>query len=171
MTDIGRAGMVMKGNYNSAATYETLDAVSYNNGLYIAKQNVPVNILPTNTTYWQRAATATDITTKTAIEFTTNSGFTVSQNDSYSIADGFIYVRLQILADTALNSRAQIGQFSGIIPNTYIAVIGISSSTPGSYVDGVINGFIDTLGNLYLGDYVSNTLGAKEISINMVFHL
>ena len=41
MTDIGRAGMVMKGDYNSASTYETLDAVSYANGLYVAKQNVP----------------------------------------------------------------------------------------------------------------------------------
>ena len=171
MTDIGRAGMVMKGDYNSASTYETLDAVSYNNGLYVAKQNVPVNTYPTNTAYWQKAATATDITTKTAIEFTTNPDFTVEQNDSYNIADGFIYVRLQILADTAVISRAHIGQFSGITPNTYIAVVGISSSVPGSYVDGIINGFIASSGDLYLGDYVSNTSGAKEISINMVFHL
>lgn len=55
MTDIGRAGMVMKGDYNSASTYETLDAVSYSNALYVAKQNVPAGILPTNTTYWQKA--------------------------------------------------------------------------------------------------------------------
>lgn len=57
MTDIGRAGIVMKGNYNSASTYETLDAVSYSLGLYIAKQNVPVNTPPTDTTYWQQAIT------------------------------------------------------------------------------------------------------------------
>lgn len=55
MTDIGRAGMVMKGDYNSASTYETLDVVGYDNGLYIAKQNVPAGTLPTNTTYWQLA--------------------------------------------------------------------------------------------------------------------
>ena len=55
MTDIGRAGIVMKGDYNSASTYETLDAVSYQNGLYIAKQNVPAGTVPTNTTYWQKA--------------------------------------------------------------------------------------------------------------------
>lgn len=55
MTDIGRAGIVMKGDYNSASTYETLDAVSYQNGLYIAKTNVPAGIVPTNTTYWQLA--------------------------------------------------------------------------------------------------------------------
>jgi hypothetical protein len=55
MTDIGRAGMVMKGDYNSASTYETLDAVSYSNALYVAKQNVPAGTVPTNTTYWQTA--------------------------------------------------------------------------------------------------------------------
>ena len=55
MTDIGRAGIVMKGNYNSASTYETLDAVSYSNALYIAKQDVPAGTVPTNTTYWQKA--------------------------------------------------------------------------------------------------------------------
>lgn len=61
MTDIGRAGMVTKGDYNSASTYETLDAVSYQNGLYVAKQNVPAGILPTNTTYWQSAIDAANI--------------------------------------------------------------------------------------------------------------
>lgn len=54
-TDLGKVGMVMKGDYNSASTYEALDVVSYNNGLYVAKQNVPAGTVPTNTTYWQKA--------------------------------------------------------------------------------------------------------------------
>ena len=54
-TDLGKVGMVMKGDWSSSATYEVLDAVSYNNGLYIAKQAVPANTAPTNTTYWQVA--------------------------------------------------------------------------------------------------------------------
>ena len=54
-TDIGKVGIVMKGAWNSSATYEVLDAVSYNNGTYIAKQDVPANTAPTNTTYWQVA--------------------------------------------------------------------------------------------------------------------
>lgn len=54
-TNVGRVGIVMKGAWSSSATYEVLDAVSYNNGLYIAKQAVPANTLPTNTTYWQKA--------------------------------------------------------------------------------------------------------------------
>lgn len=54
-TDLGKVGIVMKGNWSSSATYEGLDAVSYNGGFYIAKQAVPANTVPTNTTYWQVA--------------------------------------------------------------------------------------------------------------------
>lgn len=57
-TLVGKAGIVLKGAYSSASTYEIMDAVSYNNGLYIAKQAVPANTPPTNTTYWQAALDA-----------------------------------------------------------------------------------------------------------------
>ena len=57
-TDLGKVGIVMKGAWSSSATYEVLDAVSYNDGLYIAKQAVPANTLPTNATYWQVAVDA-----------------------------------------------------------------------------------------------------------------
>jgi hypothetical protein len=60
-TDLGKVGMVMKGAYNSANTYEALDAVSYNAGLYVAKQDVPANTVPTDTTYWQVAISASDL--------------------------------------------------------------------------------------------------------------
>lgn len=54
-TNLGKVGMVTKGNWSSSATYEVLDVVYYNNGTYIAKQAVPANTAPTNTTYWQKA--------------------------------------------------------------------------------------------------------------------
>ena len=54
-TDLGKVGMRMRGAWSSSATYEVLDAVQYNNGTYIAKQAVPANTAPTNTTYWQSA--------------------------------------------------------------------------------------------------------------------
>ena len=60
-TLVGRVGIVMTGGYNSAATYHMLDAVSYNNALYIAKQDVPTGTAPTNTTYWQSAIDASNI--------------------------------------------------------------------------------------------------------------
>jgi len=59
-TDLGKVGMRMRGDWSSSATYEVLDAVSYNGGLYIAKQAVPANTAPTNTTYWQAAVVPTD---------------------------------------------------------------------------------------------------------------
>ena len=57
-TDLGKVGMRARGDWSSSTAYEVLDAVSYNNGLYIAKQAVPANTLPTNTTYWQVAIDA-----------------------------------------------------------------------------------------------------------------
>lgn len=60
-TDLGKVGMRTRGDWSSSATYELLDVVTYNNGLYIAKQAVPANTLPTNTTYWQKAIDADSI--------------------------------------------------------------------------------------------------------------
>ena len=83
-TLVGKVGMVMKGNWSSSATYEVLDTVSYNGGLYTAKQNVPANTAPTNTTYWQAAASL-----KIKVEdfsATTNSDGEIIT--SYTIADG-----------------------------------------------------------------------------------
>ena len=54
-TDLGKVGMVDKGNYNSASTYEAMDVVTDNSTTYIAIQNVPVNTPPTNTSYWREA--------------------------------------------------------------------------------------------------------------------
>lgn len=59
--DLGKVGMRMRGDWSNSATYEVLDAVSYQDGLYIAKQAVPANTLPTNTTYWQVALSPTQL--------------------------------------------------------------------------------------------------------------
>ena len=67
-TLVGKVGIVIKGNWSSSATYEALDAVYYQNGTYIAKQAVPANTLPTNTTYWQVGLDAAGITTPTIID-------------------------------------------------------------------------------------------------------
>ena len=79
-TLVGKVGIVMKGDWNNASTYETLDAVSYSNGLYIAKQDVPANTAPTNTTYWQ---VATDLS-KVLVKGIFNSDAEVSGNETLS---------------------------------------------------------------------------------------
>lgn len=58
-TDLGKVGIRMRGTWDSSTAYEVLDAVYYQTGTYIAKQAVPANTLPTNTTYWQAALVPT----------------------------------------------------------------------------------------------------------------
>lgn len=54
-TDLGKVGIVMRGDWSNSSAYDVLDTVKYNNGTYIAKQNVPAGTDPTNSTYWQLA--------------------------------------------------------------------------------------------------------------------
>ena len=83
-TDLGKVGIVMKGTWSSSATYEALDAVSYNNGLYIAKQAVPANTAPTNTTYWQ---IATDVSSKADKVAGTSAGRIAALTGDGNLAD------------------------------------------------------------------------------------
>lgn len=112
MTDIGRAGIVMKGDYNSASTYETLDAVSYQNGLYVAKQNVPAGIVPTNTTYWQCAV---DDAAKADKIVPAASGNFAALNASGNLEDSGVSKASMILkaADIGLNNSDVTITFSG----------------------------------------------------------
>lgn len=91
-TLVGKVGIVAKGAYNSASTYEALDAVSYLGSLYIAKQNVPANTAPTNTTYWMSAVDVSEKSDKTETVFkqqetvAANTTKTVTVNDSTAAA-------------------------------------------------------------------------------------
>lgn len=86
-TDLGKVGMVMKGDWNSSATYEALDAVTYNNGLYIAKQAVPANTTPTNTTYWQPGVVVTNMfPQRTSVTIAPNSSTTFGVGSSYDVS-------------------------------------------------------------------------------------
>lgn len=51
---IGKVRMTPKGTHNPAVTYSRLDMVSNGdkNKYYIAKQDVPINVALSNTTYW-----------------------------------------------------------------------------------------------------------------------
>lgn len=48
----GRVAIVPKGTWNSVVSYQKLDAVSYEDGLYIAKTDVSAGTLPTDTSKW-----------------------------------------------------------------------------------------------------------------------
>lgn len=109
-TDLGKVGIVTKGTWSSSATYEILDAVSYNGGLYIAKQAVPANTAPTNTTYWQEALKAPVSAT------------TINLANVDAAISGSLYCRKQNDVVTLNLYDVKITEnktFSGVIPADY----------------------------------------------------
>lgn len=56
-TSAGKVAFTLKGTYNAETTYSILDVVSYGGGSYAAK-GTTVGNLPTDTTYWQKLASA-----------------------------------------------------------------------------------------------------------------
>lgn len=130
MTDIGRAGMVMKGDYNSASTYETLDAVSYNNALYIAKQNVPAGTTPANTAYWQLAVAANvDVVVEilgTLSSTETTQDFTSQYSPSHYVLIGLLNENSFNMKDAPWVVEATF-YFSGATPTVHVVRSGVGS--------------------------------------------
>ena len=57
--NVGRVRFVPQGTWTgSPTTYATLDIVDFNGSSYVAKQAVPVDTPPPNTTYWELIAQA-----------------------------------------------------------------------------------------------------------------
>ena len=54
MANAGRVAIVPKGDWSAAVEYKRLDAVAYNNTLYVAKKAVPAGTVTTNTEYWMK---------------------------------------------------------------------------------------------------------------------
>ena len=102
-TNLGKVGIVMKGTWSNSATYEVLDAVGYNGGLYIAKQDVPANTTPTNTTYWQNALDISTIAPE--ITITPETGVTFgSYSKAFSIANR-VFFELLVSSAVTINGR------------------------------------------------------------------
>lgn len=60
ITNLGRVGMVLRGEYSPSTSYERLDVVSYQKGAYCAKTAVS-GVVPTNSTYWQTIVSMNDV--------------------------------------------------------------------------------------------------------------
>ena len=144
-TNIGRVGMVLKGNYSSASSYEVLDVVSYSGGLYIAKQAVPAGTAPTNTTYWQSAIslpsqmeiynTYTNLSTETAL------------NIEY---DGYV-----VLESTNVDTAVAVKVANGVIAATRADSYGWGHQTISVRAGQTMSGLFDggTHGNIKLLKY------------------
>lgn len=77
MVAAGRVGMVYKGIYSESKNYSKLDAVSYQNSIYIAKRD-STGILPTDTEYWILSITGQTGTAESVAYDGTESGLIAS---------------------------------------------------------------------------------------------
>ncbi len=75
--NLGRVGLVTKGDYSGSTAYSALDVVTYNGIGYIAKMAVS-GVAPTNTTYWMQAlqSSGTDTSDATAYASNIQQGYT-----------------------------------------------------------------------------------------------
>lgn len=99
MANAGRVAIVPKGDWDLSEAYKRLDAVTYNNILYIAKKVVPKNTAVTNTDYWMPSV-AGGVAVKAT---TTNIGQVQPDGETIEVdADG------KISAKTALDTKPTI---------------------------------------------------------------
>ena len=164
-TNLGKVGIVMKGDWSSSETYEVLDAVSYSGSLYIAKQNVPANTLPTNTTYWQLA-----INTgypKTAIEVTPAEGWTLYSNNSYRIGD-VCYIDCVVYTTDSVTSRTHCCTLgSNAAPSAVERFTCCAAATATGSLLYMSTGFLANSGRkISVGD---NNPGAKSFAIRFSY--
>lgn len=148
---VGKVGIVMKGAWSSSSAYEVLDAVSYDNGLYIAKQAVPANTVPTNTTYWQLAVNTGY--PKTVVNITPEEGFTIVTNRSYRIND-IVIIDIDMTSQNAITSRTRVGKISDAFgyPKATTRFICPGSASEGGTLGQRTNGYIDIGGAIRIGD-------------------
>lgn len=99
MANAGRVAIVPKGDWDLSEAYKRLDAVTYNNILYIAKKVVPKNTAVTNTDYWMPSVAG-----GVAVKATTkNIGQVQPDGETIEVdADG------KISAKTALDTKPTI---------------------------------------------------------------
>lgn len=133
-TDLGKVGMRMRGDWNSSTVYEVLDAVSYAGGLYIAKQAVPANTLPTNTTYWQLAIDNNVVVESSKI--TPAAGITDYVFSGYR-SGKVLSMYLQL--DNGVNDNTVIATLDeSICPSTAMALCGFSFYNNGKPANGQV---------------------------------
>lgn len=118
MAIAGRVAIVPKGDWSADVTYKRLDAVTYNNALFIAKKEVSVGILPTNIEYWMKAldgsqtipnATKTQDGLMSKEDKTKIDDFKQYKPDGETITadeDGTLHGVAKVTVDTALSSTS-----------------------------------------------------------------
>ena len=138
-TLIGRVGIVDKGTWNSGSTYDTLDTITYNNSIYIAKQSTPAGTLPTNTTYWQLAMDSSSLQPKTM-----SSPVTIGGESKTTVE-----AAIGALNDTKANQTA--------ISSVETTSTAVSAHAVGSYFINASGQFVKATSAIAVGDTISGS--------------
>lgn len=56
VTTLGAVGILPVGDWGNSSAYDRLNAVKYQGSMYVALEDVPAGVVPTNTTYWMLMA-------------------------------------------------------------------------------------------------------------------
>lgn len=86
--DLGKVGVLYKGVHDSAQTYERNDIVMSNGSGYIAKQNVPVGVDISNTSYWGTVVVGADSNVFATKAYTASTYATISDVSALQAAVG-----------------------------------------------------------------------------------
>ncbi len=86
--DLGKVGVLYKGEHDSTQTYERNDIVMSNGSGYIAKQNVPVGVNISNTTYWGTVVVGADSNVFATKAYTASTYATISDVSALQAAVG-----------------------------------------------------------------------------------
>lgn len=133
-TLVGKVGIVMKGAWSSSAPYEVLDAVSYNNGLYIAKQAVPANTVPTNTTYWQPAVDGAALLNMFVVENKQFNSVTLADNTEINLdisKDGYTPMGILGIQFPSIDRSKLVGVkqwYVDVSSNTFYMILTMTST-------------------------------------------
>ena len=104
MKNAGRAGIVPKDDFDINIKYKRLDAVMYDKSLYIAKKDVPLGTLPTDTTYWMKSICGN----KEPIATTETAGIVKPDGETITVdVDGTLHGNSKVTVDSELSKESE----------------------------------------------------------------
>ena len=104
MKNAGRAGIVPKDDFDINIKYKRLDAVMYDKSLYIAKKDVPLGTIPTDTTYWMKSICGN----KEPIATTETAGIVKPDGTTITVdVDGTLHGNSKVTVDSELSKESE----------------------------------------------------------------
>ena len=178
MAIAGKVAITLKGDWNNTTTYEKLDAVTYNNGLYIAKET-STGVTPVNGDTWMLSVQSVDaIEFEKIIDGTTVVGKATNANtaDTLNVGTADLENIKTTFTETTtrenINSKETLGTLFGKIKKWFADLKTVAFS--GSYNDLSDKPTIPSVGNGTItitqagetkGSFTTNQTGNTTIAL------